>query len=150
MIKTEAEYQECLKRLEEDRKVIRAQQEKLEELNLSHDQIELAMEPVLSFNAQLKEEVEWYERVKRRDFGVFSQLTEIGPLLVALRIANGISQAELAKRLVVDVSQVSRDERNDYHGISLERAERVVASLGEELQISVSQKRNHKDLLTAC
>lgn len=45
MIKTEAEYQECLKRLEEDRKIIRAQQEKLEELNLSQDQIELAMDP---------------------------------------------------------------------------------------------------------
>ncbi len=149
MIKTEAEYQECLKRLEEDRKIIRAQQEKLEELNLSQDQIELAMDPVLSFNAQLKEEVEWYERVKRRDFGVFNQLTEVGPLLVALRIANGISQAELAKRLAVDVSQVSRDERNDYHGISIERAERVVAALGEELQISVSQKRHHNDLMAA-
>ncbi|MDQ5934747.1 MAG: hypothetical protein QG574_2816, partial [Cyanobacteriota bacterium erpe_2018_sw_21hr_WHONDRS-SW48-000092_B_bin.40] len=65
------------------------------------------------------------------------------------RIANGISQAELAKRLAVDVSQVSRDERNDYHGISIERAERVVAALGEELQISVSQKRHHNDLMAA-
>jgi DNA-binding XRE family transcriptional regulator len=149
VIKTEAEYQECLKRLEEDRKVIRAQQEKLEEMKLYPEQVQIAMEPVLSFNAQLKEEVEWYERVKRRDFGVFNQLTEIGPLLVALRIANGMTQAELAKRLGVDVSQVSRDERNDYHGISIERAERVVEALGEELQISVSQKRRSKDLMAA-
>lgn len=149
MIKTEAEYQECLKRLEEDRKVIQAQRDKLEELKLSREQIELAMEPVLSFNAQLKEEVEWYERVKRRDFGVFNQLTEIGPLLVALRIANGISQAELARRLSVDVSQVSRDERNEYHGISIDRAERVVAALGEELQISVCQKKHPNTLLVA-
>ncbi|MBU6455155.1 MAG: helix-turn-helix domain-containing protein [Cyanobacteria bacterium REEB67] len=149
MIKTEPEYQECLKRLEEDRKVIRAQQEKLEEMKLSPEQVQIAMEPVLSFNAQLKEEVEWYERVKRRDFGVFNQLTEIGPLLVALRIANGMTQVELAKRLGVDVSQVSRDERNDYHGISIERAERVVEALGEELQISVSQKRRSKNLMAA-
>lgn len=92
--------------------------------------------------------MEWYERVKRRDFGVFNQLTEVGPLLVALRIANGISEV-VAKRLAVDVSQVSRDERNDYHGISIERAERVVAALGEELQISVSQKRHHNDLMAA-
>lgn len=149
MIKTEAEYQECLKRLEEDRKVINMQREKLEELKLSSEQIEIAMEPVLSFNAQLKEEVEWYERVRRRDFGLFNQLTEIGPLLVALRIANGMTQAELAKRLGVDVSQVSRDERNDYHGISIERAERVVEALGEKLQISVCQKRANRDLMAA-
>jgi len=149
MIKTEAEYQECLKRLEEDLKVIRAQQEKLEEMKLSPEQVQIAMEPVLSFNAQLKEEVEWYERVKRRDFGVFNQLTEIGPLLVALRIANSLTQVELAKRLRVDVSQVSRDERNDYHGISIERAERVVEALGEELQISVCQKRRSQDLMAA-
>ncbi len=147
MIKTESEYQECLKRLEDDRRTMQAQREKLEELSLPADQIELVMAPLLSFNCQLKEEVEWYERVKRRDFGVFTQLTEIGPLLVALRIANGISQAELAKRLAVDVSQISRDERNEYHGISIERAERVVAALGEELQISVRQKKQHNDLM---
>lgn len=149
MIKTESEYQECLKRLEDDRRAMQAQREKLEELSLPADQIELVMAPLLSFNCQLKEEVEWYERVKRRDFGVFTQLTEIGPLLVALRIANGISQAELAKRLAVDVSQISRDERNEYHGISIERAERVVAALGEELQISVRQKKQHNDLMAA-
>lgn len=149
MIKTESEYQECLKRLEDDRRAMQAQREKLEELSLPADQIELVMAPLLSFNCQLKEEVDWYERVKRRDFGVFTQLTEIGPLLVALRIANGISQAELAKRLAVDVSQISRDERNEYHGISIERAERVVAALGEELQISVRQKKQQNDLMAA-
>lgn len=97
----------------------------------------------------MKEEVEWYERVKRRDFGVVNQLSELGPLLVALRIANGITQSELAKRLGVDVSQVSRDERNDYHGISVERAERVVRALGEELEISVSHRKSNGDLLVA-
>ncbi len=148
-IDQDSEYQECLKRLEDDRRAMQAQREKLEELNLPADQIELVMAPLLSFNCQLKEEVEWYERVKRRDFGVFTQLTEIGPLLVALRISNGISQAELAKRLAVDVSQISRDERNEYHGISIERAERVVAALGEELQFSVCQKKQHNDLLAA-
>ena len=149
MIKTETEYQECLKRLESDSRVIQEQRRKLEELKLSSEQIDLAMEPVLSFNAQLKEEVEWYERVKRRDFGVFTQLTEIGPLLVALRIANGISQSELARRLSVDVSQISRDERNDYHGISIERAERVVAALGDESLITVRCIKDPSDPMVA-
>ena len=149
MIKTEAEYQECLKRLEGDLKVIQAHRERLEQFNLPDEQLALAMEPVMSFHEQLKEEVEWYERVKRRDFGVIRQLNEIGPLLVALRIANGVTQSELAKRLNVDVSQVSRDERNDYHGISIERAERVVNALGEELEVSVGRRRADGGLMVA-
>jgi DNA-binding Xre family transcriptional regulator len=149
MIKTESEYQECLKRLEDDLKVANAQRARLEEMNLPADQIELAMEPILSFHAQLKEEVEWYKRVKRRDFGVITQLTELGSLLVALRIANGMTQSELAKRLGVDISQVSRDERNEYHGISFERAERVLQALDEELQISVTRRKRKSNLMTA-
>jgi DNA-binding XRE family transcriptional regulator len=149
MIRTESEYQECLKRLDDDLKVIQAQRSRLEEMKLPPEQIELAMEPILSLNAQLKEEVEWYERVKRRDFGVITQLTEVGPLLVALRIANGVTQSELAKRLGVDVSQVSRDERNDYHGISIDRAERVVQALGEQLEICVGRRRPDASLLAA-
>jgi transcriptional regulator with XRE-family HTH domain len=68
---------------------------------------------------------------------------------VALRIANGVTQSELAKRLNVDVSQVSRDERNDYHGISIERAERVVNALGEELEVSVGRRRAAGGLMVA-
>jgi hypothetical protein len=36
------------------------------------------------------------------------------------RIAQGITQRELAKRLGLHESQVSRDERNEYFGITLE------------------------------
>lgn len=88
MIQSEAEYQGCLKRLEEHQKATQAERERLEKFNVPADQI------------------------------------------------------ELAKRLAVDVSQIYRDERNEYHGISIERAARVVAALSEELQISVRQKIN--------
>jgi transcriptional regulator with XRE-family HTH domain len=40
-------------------------------------------------------------------------LRGLGHLLIALRIAQGVSQRELAKRLEVHESQVSRDERNE-------------------------------------
>lgn len=140
MIKTENEYQECLKRLEQDLEVIKQQRHALEEMGLPEDQVARALEPSYSFHEQLKEEVEWYERVRRRDFGTIKNLTGIGPLLVALRIANGITQSELAKRLNVDDSQVSRDERNDYHGVSIERAQKVLTALNEQLVTYVEQK----------
>ena len=74
------------------------------------------MQPALSFHAQLVEEVEWYERVCRRDFETIHTLNAIGRLLIAARIANGLTQQGLAERLGVSAAQVSRDERNDYHG----------------------------------
>jgi len=34
------------------------------------------MAPLLSFQAQLAEEVDWYERVRRREFPVITRLTQ--------------------------------------------------------------------------
>jgi transcriptional regulator with XRE-family HTH domain len=40
----------------------------------------------------------------------------------------------MADQLGVHVSQVSRDERNEYHGITVERASRVLDALGVQLR----------------
>jgi transcriptional regulator with XRE-family HTH domain len=84
--------------------------------------------------------VSWYERVRRRDFGVLENLSALGTTLIALRIANGYSQKELADRMGVSEAQVSRDERNEYHGITVERAQKVLDALGETLESRVEDK----------
>jgi ribosome-binding protein aMBF1 (putative translation factor) len=137
MIKTEAEYQECLRRLNQDLEVIEAQRKQLKGMKLNAKEIQRALEPALSFHEQLNEEVEWYERIQRRDFQPLTNLRGLGQLLIGLRIANHMTQAELARRLNVDVSMVSRDERNEYHGISIERVERILNALGVQLVSSV-------------
>ncbi len=106
-------------------------------MELDAKQIETALEPLFSFHEQLKEEIEWYERVKRRDFQPIKNLSGLGQLLIALRISKGYSQSELARRLSVDVSQVSRDERNEYHGVSIDRVQRILNSLNVRLVSSV-------------
>src|SRR5262249_2138388 len=111
---------------------------------LTKRQVEKALEPFYSFHEQLKEEVDWYVRIKRRDFTPISNLSAVGPLLVALRIAANITQKELANRLAVDVSQVSRDEKNEYHGVTLERAQRVVDALHGQLEIRVKSFPNRQ------
>ena len=131
MIKTEKEYRECCEKIEKDQAVIDLQRAELEKMKLTEEEMKRALDPLLSFNQQLIDEVRWYERVRRRDFGTMNDLTSIGRVLIALRIANGISQKELADRLAVNVSQVSRDESNEYHGISLDRAQRILDALGE-------------------
>ena len=129
MIRSEAEYQEALRRLEQDRTVAAAQRDALVASGLSSAEVERAMEPLRSFQAQLAEEVTWYEDVRRRNFPAIRRLTQIGRLLIALRLANGLTQRELAARLGVSEAVVSRDERNEYHGITVERAQRVLDAL---------------------
>jgi DNA-directed RNA polymerase specialized sigma subunit len=140
MIRNEREYKEALSRLEQDGGVIAAQRRTLVERGLSGEEVDRALGPTLSFNAQLEEEVEWYEKVRRRDFEVIDNLSAVGTLLIALRIANGLSQKELATRLGVSEAQVSRDERNEYHGVTVERAQRVLDAMGETLTTRVANK----------
>jgi ribosome-binding protein aMBF1 (putative translation factor) len=94
-----------------------------------------------SFHLQLAEEVESYERLKRREFDELDNLRGFGHLLISLRIAQGISQRELARRLGVHESQVSRDERNEYFGITLERAVKVLDALNVRLRTTVETDR---------
>ena len=55
-------------------------------------------------------------------------------MLVALRIARGLTQRELSGRLGVHESQVSRDERNEYHGVTVDRASRVLDAMDVQLK----------------
>ncbi len=140
MIKTQREYEEAKARIEKDKELADIQRRRLEEANLSPEEIERGMEPLLSFHAQLVEEVEWYERIRERDFTLLSNLSNLGRLLIALRIANGLTQRELARRLEVNESQVSRDERNEYYGITLEKALRILEALGETVETRVKDR----------
>ena len=139
MIRNETEYREAVKRIKEESKRLMDQQKKLGEMDLSREQIKRAMDPMRSFHEQLKEEVASYERLRRREFEEVRNFAGIGQLLIALRIAQGLSQRELAFRLEVHESQVSRDERNEYRGITMERAERVLEALGVELTTRVEK-----------
>jgi DNA-directed RNA polymerase specialized sigma subunit len=140
VIRSEKEYREAVERLRKDEEVLALQKEKLEGLGLSEEEVRRALDPMLSFRAQLEEEVGWYESVRRRDFGIIRDLSAVGTLLIALRIANGLSQRELAEKLGVSEAQVSRDERNEYHGITVDRAQRVLDAMNETLTSRVEDK----------
>ena len=90
-----------------------------------------------SFHLQLQEEVTSYERLKRGEYEDLENLRGLGHLLVSLRITRGITQRELASRLDVHESQVSRDERNEYHGVSVDRVTKVLEALGAQLRTKI-------------
>ena len=139
MIRNEAEYEYSVKQLREQAERMREQEAEIAGMDLNREEIKRAMDPVRSFHKRLKEEVESYERLKRGEFDELRNLGGLGQLLVALRVAQCLSQRQLAERLAVHESQVSRDERNEYHGITVERAERVLEALAVEVRTSVEK-----------
>jgi transcriptional regulator with XRE-family HTH domain len=92
-----------------------------------------------SFAAQVSEEIETYERLKRAEFSELKNLQGIGQMLVGIRIALGLSQREVAEKLGVHETQVSRDERNEYFGITVDRASRILEALGVEVTTRVEK-----------
>ncbi len=137
MIRNETEYKEAVARLAEERNRLGEHRSRLKESGLTDEEIKRVIDPMESFHLQLKEEVESYERLKRGEFDELVNFRGFGHLLIALRIAQGISQRDLAKRLGVHESQVSRDERNEYFGITLERAVKVLDALNVRLRTKV-------------
>ncbi|GAB3798011.1 helix-turn-helix domain-containing protein [Virgibacillus kimchii] len=129
MIKTESAYKEAVEKLIQDKKFIAAEKKKFKEMGLEEDHIELAIQPYVSFHEQLKEEVDYYERIKRGEFETVFNLHTIGKTLIAYRIYLGMTQNELADKLGVSPSQVSRDERNEYYGATIERIQSVMDAM---------------------
>ena len=141
MIRTETEYQEAQRRLKEGERHLNAQQAELEKLDLSKAEIRRGMAPLLTFREQLREEVQSYARLRRGDKKELASFQELGQILIALRIVSGLTQRQLAERLGVHESQVSRDERNDYHGVTIDRASRIIEALDFTLRYSVAPTR---------
>jgi ribosome-binding protein aMBF1 (putative translation factor) len=137
MIRSETEYQEASERLTQERQRLAEHKARLKAAGLAEEEIKRVIDPFESFHLQLKEEVESYEKLKRGEFDELDNLRGLGHLLISIRIAQGLSQRDLAKRLNVHESQVSRDERNEYFGITLERAIRLLDALNVKMHTKV-------------
>jgi DNA-binding XRE family transcriptional regulator len=137
MIRNETEYQEAVKRVqqEEERFVQYAAEWKAR--GYGEQEVTKLLEPLRTFHAQLVEEIEYYQRLKQGRFGAFENLRGLGQLLIGLRIHLGMTQRQLAELLGVSETMVSRDERNEYHGITVQRATRVLEALGARIETRV-------------
>jgi len=140
MIRNETEYKKAVTRLTDERSRLTQHRARLKEAGLSKAEIKRVIDPMESFHLQLQEEVESYERLKRGEFEELDNLHGFGNLLIALRIAQGMSQRDLAKKLGVHESQVSRDERNEYFGITMERAAKILDVLHVRLSTKVENE----------
>lgn len=138
MIRTETEHRQALEQLDAQKDRLAERRAALKAEGRTASEIRRLLEPIESFRAGLAEDVELFESLRRGELPTLRNLDGLGRLLISLRIAKGISQRDLADRLGVHESQVSRDERHEYHNVTLERAGRVLDAIGAELVTRVA------------
>jgi ribosome-binding protein aMBF1 (putative translation factor) len=139
MIRHEHSYRRARKKLTEERARLDELIRSLKEEGLGEDAIARTTGSMARDVDALAEQIEAYERAREGEFGEIVNLEGIGELLVQARIARDINQSELARLLEVDPSQVSKDERLRYKGVTLERAQRVLAALEVTVVSTVRQ-----------
>jgi DNA-binding XRE family transcriptional regulator len=139
LIKSEQEYRR-LKKQVEDRDLIVAEQRKLLEAEgVSEKGIEISLGIASFMQDRIRSEVGEYEQTIAGDFDIHTcSLDDIGRHLIRLRLWLGVTQAELAKQLGVPQSSVSKDERYEYQGASLEKIRNVLRALAIDVHLVVS------------
>lgn len=137
MIHDEKEYAEAVERIAQEKQRLATQKATLKAMGLGSAEIKRALDPMVSFHQQLGKKAHSYERLKRGEFDDANNLRGLGPLLVSLRIARGLTQRQLAEKPGVHESQVSRDERNEYHSVTVKRTARILDALGAEVRSHV-------------
>ena len=144
MIRNDSEYRKAVARYKAESGRIEEMRKGLIAEGLKPEEVKRALDPMLSFHLQLVEEAEAYERLKKGEFDGLTNLKGIGRLLISLRIYRGLSQRDFAARIGVHESQVSRDERNEYHGITVGRVMMILDILGAKVSstIEVSEGPN--------
>lgn len=84
---------------------------------------------------ELRSDVERFEQLRSRGRGPIhlESFDELPRALVEARIAAGLSQKELAKRLGMKEQQIQRYEATEYSSASLTRLKQVIEALGANI-----------------
>jgi DNA-binding Xre family transcriptional regulator len=129
MMKTDKELEAAKKQLSKLKELHETQLAELKSKGLSEAQAKDSLSSSWTYAMQCQEEIDLYEKLKRGELPPVEEFSTRGKYFVAARIARGMTQRELAEKLGTKESAVSRDERNEYHGISMDKMDRLAAVL---------------------
>ncbi len=89
---------------------------------------------------QLEDELREYDALKSGELTLpnVKRLDQIAPFVAKMRIAKGISQTELAKRLGVSKQVVSRYEEAEYQTVALSRLQEILDAIGVKALVTLS------------
>jgi ribosome-binding protein aMBF1 (putative translation factor) len=133
MIKNEREYRITKAQTEKFAQALARLAKEPEQATEVHPLLQKAQEEALrSQLADLQAQLAEYEAIRSGKQGTLELETveELPRLLIRARIAAGLSQKELAKRLGLKEQQIQRYEATEYASASLARVMEVVRALG--------------------
>jgi len=89
---------------------------------------------------QLEDELREYDELKAGELMLphIQRLDQIAPFIAKIRIAKGVSQTELARRLGVSKQVISRYEESDYQSVGIARLQEILDAIGIKTAISLS------------
>lgn len=81
---------------------------------------------------QLEDELHEYDQLKSGRLGMprVDRLDQIAPFIARIRIAKGVSQTELARRLGVSKQMISRYEESGYQTVAIVRLQEILDAIG--------------------
>lgn len=139
MIKTEQAYLHAKKIIKEFEDTYEEKKQQLQAEGWTDEQIDLGLSPSEHMIENLKREVKEYGDIKQGLFDKTITFSNIGIRLIQFRIFKKVSQSVLAKRLGVTPALISRDERNNYSGITFDKAKRILNALGIDDSFSFTE-----------
>jgi HTH-type transcriptional regulator/antitoxin HigA len=89
---------------------------------------------------QLEEELREYDQLKSGELELpdIERLDQIAPFITKIRIAKGVSQTNLAKRLGVSKQVISRYEEADYQTVGIGRLQEILDAMGIKTVVTLS------------
>jgi len=89
---------------------------------------------------QLEDELREYDQLKTGELDLphIDRLDEIAPFIAKIRIAKGVSQTELARRLGISKQVISRYEETDYQTVAIARLQEILDAIGIKTAVTLS------------
>src|ERR1700693_756373 len=93
-----------------------------------------------SMVGQLEDELREYDQLKSGELALphVERLDQIAPFIARIRIAKGVSQTELARRLGVSKQVISRYEENEYQTVAIPRLQEILDVIGIKADVTLS------------
>lgn len=137
MIKNKRQYEYTKKKLYEFKQDLKTIRKKYFS---NKNKVDLLSQGYVEHVVHLKSEIEEYEKMKKTPLPKVLRahnVSEISHHLVRLRLARGITQAGLAARIKCKQSDISRMEREDYQGYTINQLKKIAAGLDAKIELDL-------------
>ncbi len=135
MIKSDAQRERTVAQIEGFRQALaKVEQE------TSTRRFKAVRESYESMIQQLEDELREYHQLRSGELTLphVERLDQVAPFIAKIRIAKGVSQTELARRLGVSKQVISRYEESEYQTVAIGRLQEILDAIGVKTLVTLS------------